>query len=106
MEKTIAFDGYTVAVIKKSYPNGDCLCDIRQELKTEKTDTTDASIQILKTDKDIIFTADKLPFKLTEKQIEFLNPKPTEMKTVMPTPDDGSPTLPPDSPPTVPPLKP
>jgi len=76
MEKTINFDGYTVCVIKKRYPNGDCLCDLRSELKTEKTDTTDASIQILKTDKDIVFTADNLPFTLTALQIEKLNPTP------------------------------
>lgn len=78
MEKTINFDGYNVAVIKKRYPNGDCLCDLAQVVKTEKTDITDASEQILKSDTNIIFTADNLPFTLTALQIEKLNPTPKD----------------------------
>lgn len=62
MEKQIEFDGYTVAVIKKRYPNGDCLCDL---IGDEKSDT------------NIVFKADNLPFELTPEEIEFLNPKYT-----------------------------
>ncbi len=78
MEKTISFDGYNVAVIKKRYANGDCLCDLRQEVVSESTETTDASIQVVKQDKDIVFMADKLPFELTAEDIEVLNPKAVE----------------------------
>ena len=78
MEKQIEFDGYNVAVIKKRYQNGDCLCDLRQEVKTEKTETTDESIQVVKSDKDIVFLSGNLPFELTAEDIEALNPKPVE----------------------------
>lgn len=77
MEKLIEFDGYTVAVIKKMYANGDCLCDVRQEVKTEKTDTTDESIQIVKSDTDIVFSK-PYPFELTAEDLEMLNPKQIE----------------------------
>ena len=75
MEKTINFDGYTVAVIKKHYPNGDCLCDIRQEIKTEKTDIAEESVQIIKQDTDIVFSY-PWPFELTEEDFQELNPTP------------------------------
>jgi len=35
-------------------------------VKTEKTDTTDEGEQIVKSDTNIVFTADNLPFELTE----------------------------------------
>lgn len=78
MEKKIEFDGYNVAVIKKRYANGDCLCDLRQEVVSEATETTEASVQVVKQDKDIVFLADKLPFELTAEDIEVLNPKQVE----------------------------
>lgn len=83
MEKTINFDGYNVAAIKKRYANGDCLCDIRQEVVSEATETTEASVQVVKQDKDIVFVADKLPFELTAEDIDILNPKPTKNEQVL-----------------------
>lgn len=74
MKKTINFNGYNVAEIVKRYSSGDCLCNISQVVKTEKTDTTDASEQTVKSDTNIIFMADKLPFELTEKDIAILTP--------------------------------
>ena len=44
-------------------------------VKTEKTDTTDEGEQIVKSDTNIVFTADNLPFELTESDIELLIPK-------------------------------
>ena len=75
MKKTIDFNGYNVAEIVKRYPNGDCLCNVYEVVKTEKTDTTDASEQIVKSDTNIVFIADSLPFELTESDIELLMPK-------------------------------
>jgi hypothetical protein len=66
MEKQINFDGYTVAIIKKLYPNGDCLCDLRSEVDGV----------ITKADTDIIFS-EPHPFDLTEEDIEELNPPQT-----------------------------
>jgi len=77
MKKTIDFNGYNVAEIMKRYPNGDCLCNISQVVKVEATDATDASEQIIKSDTNIVFKADKLPFKLSAKEIEKLNPTPS-----------------------------
>jgi len=76
MKKTIDFNGYNVAEIVKRYPNGDCLCNIAEVVKTEATDTTDASEQVIKSDTNIVFTADQLPFTLTVEEIEGLNPTP------------------------------
>jgi hypothetical protein len=63
MEKQINFDGYTVAIIKKLYPNGDCLCDLRSEVDGV----------ITKADTDIVFHK-PYPFKLTKKDKAILNP--------------------------------
>lgn len=82
MKKTINFNGYNQAEIVKRYPNGDCLCNVLEVVKTEKTDTTDASEQIIKSDTNIIFTADKLPFTLTALQIEKLNPTPKNVDII------------------------
>lgn len=84
MKKTINFDGYTECEIVKRYPNGDCLCNLAQIIKTAKTDTTDASEQIVKSDTNIVFTGDNLPFTLTALQIEKLNPTPIQMETKLP----------------------
>jgi len=76
MKKTINFNGYNQAEIVKRYPKGDCLCNVSEVVKTEKTDTTDASEQTIKSDTDIVFTSDNLPFTLTALQIEKLTPTP------------------------------
>jgi len=78
MKKTIDFNGYNVAEIVKRYPNGDCLCNIAQVVKTEKTDTTDASEQIVKYDTNIVFLCGHLPFTLTDDDILELTPKEPE----------------------------
>jgi hypothetical protein len=74
MEKKITFDGYNVVIIKKLYPNGDCLCDLRAEV------VTDESVQITKQDTDIIFSK-PYPFTLTKSDINILTPKQNENKT-------------------------
>jgi len=68
MKKTINFNGYNVAEIVKRYPNGDCICNVYEVVKTDESE------KIIKSDTNIVFTAGNLPFRLTTKDREELNP--------------------------------
>jgi len=68
MEKIIDFDGYNVAIIKKLYENGNCLCDLQ---------FVDENGALGKNDTDLLFWGDGYwPFELSKEEFEELCSEP------------------------------
>ena len=69
MEKTIDFQGFNKAIVKRLYDNDSVLCDLIEEQVVEATDTTEGQINEVRREDNISFDKGDYPFVLTDADI-------------------------------------
>ena len=74
MEKTIDFQGFNKAIVKRLYDNDSVLCDLIEEQVVEATDTTEGQINEVRRESNISFDKGDYPFVLTDEDILELRP--------------------------------